>query len=356
MNITKRKRKDGSVAYRVRIQNSDGSTFSSCTFDSKKDAEIWGGEQERLIETHGADGLRAAKITTLDEVLVWYSKTITPMKKGAKDELYMINGVLRKSEIAKMNMADIGSKHIYEYIDDRMNGVVTGRKVVAETVNRDLNLLSNVFNEAVTRKGLKLFENPVQQTKRPAKTWSATKRKRRLITNEEAKKVIEYLEENEYETCDLASLFKVALYTGMRLSTVCSIRYEQIDFENCCVWTTEEQQKHGDDEQIPLLPIAQGVFRKLFEKKYNDTDVLFDVISPNAVSVKMGRVLRKLEMPKEVVFHSTRHSFSTMMFDVLGDALAVRQFTGHKTNKAFEGYVGKDTKKMVEKAAALLMK
>ena len=169
--ITKR----GEYQWRAKVRRK-GFPEQSRTFTYKEDAEKWVRTVESELETKGFIDRREAEKNTLAAILKRYQQEITPGKKSAAIESVKIDVLLRDAALVGLKMTAITSTEVARWRDRRLKEVTGG------TVNREIDVLSTVFNHARREWGIHV-ENPIPLVKRPEK---ARARDRRLSHEEES--------------------------------------------------------------------------------------------------------------------------------------------------------------------------
>jgi hypothetical protein len=137
------------------------------TFSLKKDAEVWGREQERLIDMKRHQDPRLAEMVTLDQALTKYFKTIeTPgtyfNEPTTIDRKRACGTALKEYLGSNITLAEVTPRLMAEYRDHRLNI----DKVSASTVRQELSLISHMFTIAVHEWEL-LVNNPIEKIARP---------------------------------------------------------------------------------------------------------------------------------------------------------------------------------------------
>jgi len=239
----------GPYQWRAKVRRRGHKTQTK-TFETKLEAQKWA----RLIESEIDRGVfldrSSAESTTLKEILVRYAREISPGKKGELKEVQRIR-VIKRDPIAEMLLASIHGMDIADFKKRRL-------KVVSpSTVNRDLNLLSHVFNVAIRDWGFHLACNPVQLASRP-KVRSGQFRNRRLEGDEE---------ERLLEACSqdrnpfLRPLVILAIETAMRRGELLSLVWDNVDLEKRCAYLPDT--KNDSSRKVPLSPKARETLSKL---------------------------------------------------------------------------------------------
>ena len=123
----------------------------SRTFDSRNDAIMWARAIETEIDRGVFISLKEAERTTLSELLLRYSREVSPSKRAAKDDIAKLKW-LAKTKVAKLSLANLTPTAIAQHRDERLKEVCTG------TVLRDLAVIRSVINHA--RKPRWPLQNP----------------------------------------------------------------------------------------------------------------------------------------------------------------------------------------------------
>ena len=131
------------------------------TFQSKADATRYAQESELKIQKGIFDDMTEAHQTSLKDALVRYRDEITPNKKGAKQEAYKIDKLMRH-KISNYSLARLTSNKIAKLKNQL---AVTSAPA---TVNKYLTLISVALNTAKNKWDIFLFTNVCSNLKRLA--------------------------------------------------------------------------------------------------------------------------------------------------------------------------------------------
>ena len=136
--------------------------------------------------------------------------------------------------------------------------------------------------------------------------------RRRPWSNEE---IIKFLHYDKIELNDFGAT-AIALYSGMRLGEICELKKSDIS-EDC--FHIHKGKTLSASRVVPINSFLNTVINKLFERSKNG--YLITDISPGGDDNKrswnfqkrLGRIRLKIGLPKGVVFHSLRNTFTTRM-------------------------------------------
>jgi len=318
MNIQKRRRRDGSVAYRVRISDATGKTMESATFDSLREARTWGREREQAICRAGGSQRYARAKIPLRKACERYIREVTAHKKGAIKERQRF-AVLFADAIMDMPMAEIRGDAIAAFRDRRL------AKVKPSTVNRDLNLLGHVFSVAIADWSFPI-QNPVQAIRRP-RVPAQYARKRRLKGDEEQRLLSACANDQ-----DLAAAIRLALETGMRRGELIRLTWDCVDLKKRIIRLPDS--KTGAPRNVPLSTAARQALATM--PRRIDGQV-FGYASGDALTMAFRRACKLADI-EDLRFHDLRHEATSRFFEKGLNPMQVAAITGHKTLQMLSRY------------------
>jgi integrase len=293
----------------------------SATFDTKAEAVEWATKLEAEI----AGGKRRAysKVQkTLGEAMDKYLEEISPSL--AKHNWNVTRIAFLKDELSFVGetVRNVKPESVAKWRDTRL------KTVKSSTVNRDLNLLSAVF-EAAKNEWKWIHDNPVHGVKRPKDPPP----RRRRAPDEDIKLMTDALglrDDVPVSTTQqyTAIAFLLAIETGMRqgelLSTVrtnlhLSERYVRIP-----------KSKNGDARDVPLSARACALWNRLPE--IHEEQRCFPV-SQGSVDALWRKVRKKVALKHphmaDLNFHDSRHEACTRLSRRL-NVLALAKMIGHR--------------------------
>lgn len=352
--ITKR----GEYQWRAKVRRK-GFPEQSRTFTYKEDAEKWVRMVESELETTGFIDRREAEKNSLAEVLKRYQREITPSKKSAAIESVKIDVLLRDTALVGLKMTAITSAEVAKWRDRRLKEVTGG------TVNREIDVLSAVFNHARREWDIHV-ENPVQSIKRPEKARS---RDRRLSPEEESY-LLAALTGGERQKDGtftkgarnpwLLPLVRLALESAMRRGELLSLRWENVDLKRRTAHLPDT--KNGDARTVPLSTKAVSILKELpsrpkAERGKPAEPATGPVFATTAMALRKGftralerareeyaadcKKARKKPLPDflaDVHFHDTRHEAASRLAEKLSNVLELSAVTGHRDLRMLKRY------------------
>lgn len=275
----------------------------SQSFRTKAAAQVWASQTEAEI-----DARKRGQIVkrSMREVLERYSKEVSPTKKNAKWEQTRIKFFLGDFALpfAERQVSEITAGDLGKWRDERLQGVK------GSTINRDLNLLSNVFTTCRKEWGC-LQRNPIEDLRRPADPRPRDK----TITWQEARAVLRALDWRMREPVTLQQeagfAFLMSLHTAMRAGEVLKADYGS----GVAVLL---DTKNGDSRRVPLSGRALRLSKlcPAFTITSASLDALF-------------RKARKRASLAGFTFHDARATALTRMSQRV-DVMELARISGHK--------------------------
>lgn len=274
--------------------------------------------------------------TTLGEALNRYHKEITVNKRGHREERYRIKNV--DSGLGHLLMAEIEPHHIARYRDHRLSSVTN------DTVNRELALLSHLFNVARIDWGWSSFikNNPVSLIRKPKPNRSRDFK----ISEEELQLILHKIPEGH----PTRTIVQLAYHTAMRRGEIMNMAWSEIDWSNRVIFLPIT--KNGEARYCPLSSAALKVLNewaencKITPAKESDEKV-FNV-HPDTVSHMFAEACEITGL-KGLRFHDLRHTATTNLIKRGLSIMEASQITGHKSFEMLKRYTHLAAVDLVEK-------
>ena len=211
-------------------------------------------------------------------------------------------------------------------------------------------VLSSAFKKAVYPWKI-IKENPMQYVKIPKfDSTLSDKEDLKIITIDVYKKICSFLnEENSFYIP-----FHIAFNTGLRVSEVCALTWDNIDFKNKTLkvdkilvnnnkeWIFGTPKTRTSYRTIKIGDTLVSILKKksVNQKKnklkygvfYNDSDFICtkengDPITPSSVKYSTRHISEKLEI--RFNFHSLRHTHATMLLESGANIKDIQSRLGH---------------------------
>lgn len=274
---------------------------TSGTFDTKAAALAWEAEQRR------GPGAVGATTQTCADAFDRYELEVSRKKKGRRWEALRL-AAFKRSALGKVRIADVDASHVAAWRDARL------LSVQGSTVQREMNLLSNVFT--VARKEWKwVRSSPTTDVTRPKENQSRFRR----ISAKEIELVCHSLGWKEAPPAtkqqSIACAFLFAIETAMRAGEICKLTAADVLGRVAHARDT----KNGESRDVPLSPRALALWAYV-PAGFGITTASLDA---------MFRTARARAGIENLKFHDTRHEAITRLSKKL-HVLELARMVGHK--------------------------
>ena len=215
--------------YQARIHRR-GVGFISKTFLTRGDALGWARQAEVNVERLAL----GPRCPTLSELLDRYALEVTPHKKGARTEKYILRA-WKESPFGPRLADAVPPAQYAKWRDERLRAGTAG-----STVRNHLNTLSTVYRHAATEWGFQQLANPVAQLRRPSPGKSRTRR----VSDEEIDALLSVTWSRS-----LTPLVRLAVHTGMRLSELLNLQWRHINLSTQTAYlpdTKNSRKRHAE--------------------------------------------------------------------------------------------------------------
>ncbi|WP_224984492.1 tyrosine-type recombinase/integrase [Geomonas agri] len=200
---------------------------------------------------------------------------------------------------------------------------------------------------------LKTILNHHEQGIRHVKLRKESKGRIRVVSREEETRVVELLRytihnKRRQHYPEVAALVEVLVDTGMRLSELLNLTYEDIDFEAnlISIWINKGDRPRS----IPMTKRVKAIMKARSQKKSKPFD-LQPYQAENAwrwVRKEMG-----LDKDGEFILHALRHTCASRLVNKGIDLYVVRDWLGHSSIQVTERYAHLAPNKLAHAALVL---
>lgn len=244
------------------------------------------------------------------------------------------------------------SKERYKNFAYRINKEF-GEKEISEITTKDLQFLANYLQKkgfyTATIKTYITFFKSVIRFFIPSTSFNHIKFEKKvknvkIYTSEEIKKIKEYIlfkENNKFSNLNCYTIaILIAIYTGARLSEICALCWEDINFlENTISINKQVYKKQISSSKSftsnRVIPLHSNL-KRILEKIAKTSNCQY-VCSKNGMLVSTRSVqyinekicLELKIIPKGI--HAYRHYFATTLIKNSGDLKAVSEMLGHSS-------------------------
>ena len=323
----------------------------SKSFEKYGDAEKWARDIENQIDRGIFVHREEAENTSLAEALERYLREVTPAKKGAYQETYLIKAWL-KDPLSSRMLAKLRSSDFAAWRDARL-----AEGLSQQTVRHKLNLISGVFTTAAKEWGIPVT-NPVANIRKPA---VAKARDRRLVGDED-KRLLDAIAAANAKDKDgrdrsnpwIGPVVRIALETAMRQGEILDLDWKHVDLKRCTAHLPET--KNGTARTVPLssvavavlvaiprpikggkvFPTTESAFKQAWQKAVRRARKAYEK-EQKAAGVS-EQTIQEDQLLTDLRFHDLRHEATSRLFEKGLDVMEVASITGHKTLQMLKRY------------------
>ena len=302
-------------------------------------------KSKRIIElTHSKAGLKKTSIRSKMLLDDWMETYLAEQERKGVRGLKLLRTVCRMLPLyrKKVRMQEIDKEWCLDFIDWIQHTYKTrwGKPLSPKSTAGYVGYFSTALNAAVRAEVIP--ENPFM-------TLAATERikvpesKREYLTIDEIKVLID----TECPREDVKRAYLFSCYCGLRLSDVYALRWKDIilDGEQYRMSTVMKKTT------TPIyLPLSRHAIRWLPERNGEGDELkIFDGLpaEPNINKV-LAKWVETAKIAKKITYHTSRHTFATMMLTLGADLYTVSKLLGHANVKTTQIYAKIVDSKKVE--------
>lgn len=308
--------------YQARIHRRGVGSISK-TFLTRGDAVKWARQAEVNVERLAL----GRRCPTLGELVDRYADEVSPRKKNARSERYILNA-WKESPLGARPADSVTPTLVAKWREERLAAGAAG-----STVRNHLNILSAVYRHSATEWGFQQLTNPLAQLKRPSPGQARARR----VSDEEITAIINFTESR-----DLVPLIQLATETGMRLSELLNLRWQHINLFSQTAHLPDT--KNGHPRTVPLSSLAIQVLEKLRGDVIQRLDGRVFSITSHSATVAFRRACVRTKnstggrLGANVRFHDLRHEAVSRFFERGLNAIEVASISGHRSMQMLARY------------------
>jgi len=212
-----------------------------------------------------------------------------------------------------------GAKHLDEISPWDVERYKADRKgqLSLASVNRELACMKTIFNKAIQWRMTK--ENPV----RSVKLFKENNRRLRFLMADEMRSVIENCRPH------LRPIVITALNTGMRISEILNLRWDEVDFDRAQILV--RTSKNGESRHVEMNGLLVETLRQLERRPQNPYVFGSREGNPYNDFRKSFKSALAAAGITDFRFHDLRHTFASHLVMNGVDVMTVKELLGHKT-------------------------
>lgn len=286
---------------------------------------------QRIMEiTNSESGLKKSKLLSrqlLTDLMDEYSESVRKSGTSSYKNVDQVKKTLIEYRGERITLRQVDKDFVMGYINFLKEGHRTkqGKAITNTTANGYCIVFSGALNMAVRKEYMD--ENPFKKIA-PIDKIKRDESPRIYLTIEEVQKMIDTPVRQGREDVKQAFLFSV--FCGLRRSDIRQLRWKDITVDNGqwrCMVIMEKTT-------TPIyLPLSKSAIQWLPERGFStDEDLVFNTLPSNSL---IGDIIEEWSkaagiVNKVVTYHTSRHTFGTMMLTLGADLYTVSKLMGHR--------------------------
>ena len=137
-------------------------------------------------------------------------------------------------------------------------------------------------------------------------------------------------------------MYLFSCYCGLRYSDVIDLKWSHIDFEKNLI--KKEMIKTRSEVITPLFTMARAVILEISDGKklINTTKKVFHKYSETTINQTLAKLTHIAKIDKHITYHSSRHTFATLLVQDGTDIYTISRYLGHKSIDMTQRYLKYD--------------
>lgn len=328
-SIVKRRRKDGSLSYRVqiRVERRGISHSESRTFRSLKHARAWERKREYELDQPGALEALVEYKPRLGELIEWYISTYRSVLRWGRNKQKTLEQIMRQP-IADEIVADWSESRIVEYAQWRR-----AQGAGPSTVDNGLRWIGVVVKTARSH-GYRVSPETVDQGRLAARNMgltSASRRRSRRPSAVELERIAEVwrsLASTSKATVPMLDIMDFAIASARRRTEIVNLRWADNDADTMTGMVRDAKHprhKWGNHKRFKYTKAAW----EIMQRQPRIDERIFPY-SGAAITARWVRAC-KLADVMDLRFHDLRHEATSRLFEAGGTITEVQQYTLHES-------------------------
>lgn len=261
-----------------------------------------------------------------------FNRTPVLLVEG-EDDKRIFEQIMRSSRGARY-LHQIKVEDIEDYKARRVN------EVRASTINQELMLLGSVLERAVEWKYL--GENPARKVKK----LKVAETEYNTLTVDEANRLLNTAKrDNDW----LYTFIALALNTGMRVSEMLALTWDDIDFKAHTISVLNDEDFETKSKKSRYLPMNDFLFGVLKQHpRHISCDLIFaskksnrqgEALHSNSVKLRLDQAVTDAGIAGHYRIHDLRHSFGTRLADIGENPRTIMELMGHSSIEVTMQYI-----------------
>ena len=140
----------------------------------------------------------------------------------------------------------------------------------------------------------------------------------------------------------ILKMYQFSCFCGLRFSDAMTLIWKDIDFENSIIRKTIIKTK--TDVITPLFPMARDILMEWSKNGTllnNDSKIFYNYAEPT-VNQTLRKHAKLAGINKHITYHSSRHTFATLLVVDGVDIYKISKYLGHKSVNMTQRYLKYD--------------
>lgn len=218
------------------------------------------------------------------------------------------------------------------YVVSYKNFLVENNYEVA-TINKKINSIHALNRYLVATRAMK--EIVVENSKDRVKIAYGSEKQVEVYSDKEVERILFYIQNESKVSKRNKVIVMLLLYTGVRVSELCSIKIKDIDFLN---YSIKIYGKGGKFREVPLkFDLADVIKEYIKERDYSLKDSEYLIIGQrgalrrDAINTMLERLTDEIGMVNKLKPHTFRHTFCTRLINRGVPISTVSKPAGHSS-------------------------
>lgn len=288
-------------------------------------------KSKRIIElTNGEAGIETKEKVLLLDWMNTHKEN--QERRGKKDgnQIKVTIRILKDYAGERLTMDQIDKAFCQEYIDYLITEYrPKGKRVSNFTLQSYYRALNGALNAAVRAEIIKV--NPFTKINNSDKI-RLPESKRSYMTIEEVRALIATPMKNEA----VKNAYLFSCFCGLRVSDIVGLKWKDVFIDRGQYRLAVSMQKTKEPIYLPLSPEALKWMPERGDKTAEDQ--VFDLPCPTQMNMLIKPWAKAAGIDKRFTFHTSRHTFATMMLTLGADLYTTSKLLGHADVKMTQVY------------------
>lgn len=333
-SIRERKDSDGQSKWHVQIRLL-GHPPQTKTFARKGDARAWADETERQMKTGGFSISNKAQTKTVADLFQEFRANYMRSTRK-KDYTQILKWWERR--LGTYFLSEVRAALIQKHLDEfGQSEVVEGRKRAPATLVRYLAVLSKVMSVAVNNLEW-LDRSPISGVRRPE---TAIQRIPTVLKISDEHLLLQSASKSTQPLLDV--VIRIALRTGMRLSEILNLKWEDIEWHDDHAMLNLRKTKNNTQRYAPLVWDAFDATKLLYlsyEPRPSGAALVFPSLNnpDRPLTIRLAWEKCVADAGLRLRFHDLRHSAASRCASSGVSQAEIGELLGHADQRSTQIY------------------